>query len=435
MALLVAAPSLASTQAPSLPERAPAPQDRSRLSLDSPGAVAQMVLVANPELIAIEESIAALEHAVPQAGVWPDPMAAIEDSNVTLDEPYPGSHPMAGIQLRLQQTVPFPGKTSARTAVARSRVDAARESLAERRNRLSGKVRDLYHQLALVRQLRGVTEQHIALVGELLGAVRARYEAGGAPQHDLLQLQVLRARLTDDLDEFTRKDRELAGLLLATLHLPPETPIETPATTPLPPAPSSLEALVERAVRERPLLRELASQAATASLAARRAEAERSPDVTLWAGWRYRRPSGMDAGEDLYTAGVSIPLPWIWNDRRWGELARQESARGRSLEAERAARLDEIRGRLDAALARWRRASDKARVYESELVPQQRMTLASALATYRVGRAEFATLYRAELELLEFERAIRTARADAARAEVETETLVGGRAAASMEKR
>lgn len=399
--------------------------------LDGPAAVAAAVLRANPELRAIEETIASLEHAVPQAGVWPDPMASLEDSNVPLEEPYPGSHPMAGVQFRIQQTVPFPGKTAARTAVAASRVDSARESLAERRNRLAGMVQDLYHRLALVRQLRVVTEQHVALVGELVGAVRARYETGGAPQHDLLQLEVLRARLGDDVDELGRKERELAGVLLATLHLPPGTPVETPATTPLPPPPPALDALVERAGRERPLLRELAIQARTAALSARRAEAEKRPDVTLWAGWRWRRPAGQDTGVDLYSAGVSIPLPWFWNDRRWGELARQEQARERSLEAERSARLDEIRGGIDAALARWHRAADKARVYEEKLVPAQQQTLASALASYRVGRAEFATLYRAELELLDLERTIRTARADAVRASVEAETLVGGSAGPS----
>lgn len=423
-AVLAAAPRLALPLQPAAETETSAATPR----LDGPGAVAAAVLRANPEIQAIEETISSLEHAVPQAGVWPDPMASVEDSNVPLDEPYPGGHPMAGLQLRLQQTVPFPGKTAARTAVAASRVTAARESLAERRNRLAGTAQDLYHQLALVRQLRVVTGQHVALVGELLGVVRARYEAGGAPQHDLLQLQVLRARLEDDLEDLGRKERELLGVLLATLHLPPETPVETPESTPLTPAPPALGALVERADRERPLLRELASQAETAALSARRAEVEKRPDVTLWAGWRWRRPAGQDAGVDLYSAGVSIPLPWFWNDRRWGALARQERARERSLASERTARLDEIRGRLDAALARWRRASDKARVYEEELVPEQERTLASALASYRVGRTDFSTLYRAELELLDFERAIRTARADAARAAVDTEILAGGAA-------
>jgi hypothetical protein len=59
-----------------------------------------------------------------------------------------------------------------------------------------------------------------------------------------------------------------------------------------------------------------------------------------------------------------------------------------------------------AALARWQRAWYKAVRYETELVPAQRGTLDSALASYRVGRAEFESLYRAEVELLGFERVI-----------------------------
>jgi cobalt-zinc-cadmium efflux system outer membrane protein len=393
--------------------------------LASPDDVARAVLEANPELAAIQERIAALEHAVPQAGVWSDPIASVEYGNMPFSAPYPGGHPMAGVQLRLLQTFPFPGKTGARTAVAESRVATGRDELAERRVELAGMVRDLYHQLALTRQLRTVTERHITLVSELAAAVRARYETGGAPQHDLLQLYVLRDRLTDDLDEFNRRDREVSAALLATAHLPPDTPITTPEVTPLPPAPPSLQALVARASKERPLLRQLADEARTASLAARRAEVEKRPDLTVWLGYRYRRQSGADPGDDFFSAGVAIPLPWFWNDRRWGELAQEQRARQRSFDSARSARLDDVRGRLDAALARWRRADEKTRTYEGELFPEQQRTLESALASYRVGRAEFATLYRVELELLDFERAIRTARADAARASVDIATLVG----------
>jgi cobalt-zinc-cadmium efflux system outer membrane protein len=384
-------------------------------ALASPDDVARAVLEANPELAAIQERISALEHAVPQAGVWTDPRASVDYSNVPFSAPYPGGHPMAGVQFGLQQTFPFPGKTGARTAVAESRVATGRDELAERRVQLAGMVRDLYHQLALTRQLRVVTERHIALVSELAAAVRARYETGGAPQHDLLQLYVLRDRLTDDLDDFTRRDREISAALLATAHLPPDTPIATPEVTPLPSAPPSLAELVARAKDERPLLRQLADQAKTASLAAGRAEVEKRPDVTLSLGYRYRRQSGADPGDDFFSAGVSIPLPWFWNDRRWGELAQEERAKERSFESDRAARLDDIRGRLDAALARWRRADEKARIYERELFPEQQRTLESALASYRVGRAEFETLYRAELELLDFEPSARRGRTRRAR--------------------
>jgi hypothetical protein len=65
-------PALAAAAAP-----APEPQSPSA-HLDSADAVAKAVLVANPELTALEERIQALEHAVPQAGVWPDPMAAVD---------------------------------------------------------------------------------------------------------------------------------------------------------------------------------------------------------------------------------------------------------------------------------------------------------------------------------------------------------------------
>jgi cobalt-zinc-cadmium efflux system outer membrane protein len=131
----------------------------------------------------------------------------------------------------------------------------------------------------------------------------------------------------------------------------------------------------------------------------------------------------------MVTAGISVPLPWFWNHRRWGELAHQHEAARLSLLETRRDRFDAIRGDLEAALARWRRGYDKSRRYATELVPAARRTLDATLASYQVGRADFASLYQAELELLNFERTILMARTEAASASVEVARLTGTAAA------
>ncbi len=393
--------------------------------LDSADAAARAVLAANPALSALEAQVAALKHGVPQAGVWQDPMAAVEYSNMPVDAPWPGNHPMSGIQLKVQQTLPAPGKLAARTAVAESRVVSARDALAEKQDQLVGLVRDLYHRLALVRQLKAVTVEHLGLVKQFIAVVRTSYEVGRAHQHDLLRLQVLRDRLADDLNGFDDRDRQLTSLLVAAVHRPPGTEVQTPEVTRAPAPPAHLDPLLAGALKRRPLLRDLADRAHTAELAARRAEVEQRPDVTVWLGYRIRTPAGTDPGTDFVTAGASIPLPWFWNSRRWGEKAQANRAMARSLTDRRQAAVDALRGRLEADLARWRRATQKAKTYSDGLVPEARRTLDATFAAYRVGRADFASLYQAELELLDFERTIRTAESDAARAAVDVSTLTG----------
>ncbi len=58
-------------------------------------------------------------------------------------------------------------------------------------------------------------------------------------------------------------------------------------------------------------------------------------------------------------------------------------------------------------------------------MPRAHKTLDATLAAYQVDRANFASLYQAELQLLAFERTIRRAEAAAALARVEVEALVG----------
>jgi outer membrane protein TolC len=385
------------------------------------------VLHEHPSLEAIEAEADALQAAVEGSDVWMDPIVAAEYSNMPITEPWPGNHAMSGVQLKVQQTFPWPGKTGARRSAARARIAPKRLELAERRNELSGWVRRVYQQLALVRRLRAITAQHRGLVERYIEIVRASYEIGGTGQSDLMRLQVLRDKLDQDLRDHDRQDRELIGLLNAAARRAADTPIETPEHAAAPKLDDdALDALVKRAGEHRPLLKQLVASARAERLTADQADREGAPDITAWVGYRIRVavPQG-DPGEDFITAGVSMPLPWFWNDARWGSKAQEHRARADGLEAKRRAMLDDIRGQLAAALARWRRAAEKADDYHSKLVPSARGTVDATLAAYQVGRAEFASLLQAELTLLDFERAIRIAETEALLARVDVDVLLG----------
>ena len=84
-----------------------------------------------------------------------------------------------------------------------------------------------------------------------------------------------------------------------------------------------------------------------------------------------------------------------------------------------------MRSLLGGIVADWKRSAQKARTYRDELIPQSRLSLDATFASYRVGRADFASLFQAEVELLNFERTTRTAATDAAEARVSAEEIVG----------
>jgi len=392
---------------------------------DGSRALAREAPRQNPSIAALEARITALREQVARAGVWQDPVVAVEYSNVPIDSGVLGDHPMSGLQLKLQQTFPFPGKTRLREEVARAEVKEQEHLLAERKVQLRAMVRRAYYSLALARQLRRVTESHVKLLGQLIDVVRVKYEVGKVGQHDLLRLTVLRDRLEDDLESFDRDDRALTAGINAALHRAAATRIATPARTSVPEPPKRLERLVEAARAGRPRLALLEQQASTERARARQARREKYPDITAWAGYRVRTEAGADPGTDFFLLGLSVPLPFFQNDSRWGGAERAAKARVRAAVAEREAELDTIRGELGAVLARWRRAAREAAVYRTKLMPDAHRTLDATFAAYGVDRADFASLYQAELQLLEFERTIRRAENAAALGQVNAEALVG----------
>jgi outer membrane protein, heavy metal efflux system len=379
----------------------------------------RQALAANPSLESLRERVVALQSRALQAGARPEPTVGVEYSNMPVTAPLPGNHPMSGLQLRLQQTLLFPGTVPGRVEAADARVRIGEASYEVGRVALAAAVRQAYWQLTLTRQLRTVTADHLSQVDQLVDVVRAGYEVGRAGQHDLLHLGVLRDRLSDDLHDHDRMERELTAALAAAVHVDGIPAVSTPPQIPVPPLPGVLDELVERATAENPALARLDATEAAERAAADAARREALPDMTLWAGYRLRAAvDGTDEGINQASIGLSVPLPTA-AARSWGGREAEHDALARAARADTAAVRDAIRAELDSALARWERGSDKARTYREQLIPDARTTLEATLAAYQVGRADYVSLFQAEVQLLDLERAARMAEADAVLAEVD----------------
>jgi outer membrane protein TolC len=130
---------------------------------------------------------------------------------------------------------------------------------------------------------------------------------------------------------------------------------------------------------------------------------------------------------NMVSAGLAMPLPWFFNGAGWGAMADESRAMARATRSQREGARDRLRADLAAADARLRRAVDKAKNYEDHLVPSARRTLDSTLSAYQVERAEFTDLVEAELALLDLERGLYEAQADAVVARAELDALRGRR--------
>jgi sensor c-di-GMP phosphodiesterase-like protein len=71
--------------------------------------------------------------------------------------------------------------------------------------------------------------------------------------------------------------------------------------------------------------------------------------------------------------------------------------------------VDQIEAELHIAEAAWSRAFEKARTHRETIIPAARATLEATLSDFSVGKADFASLYESEVDLLMLEKAYITA--------------------------
>jgi outer membrane protein TolC len=371
--------------------------------------LADEAIEANPSLEALRARTAELDALAGAAGTWSDPVIGIEYSNAPVDSFSLRDHPMSALQLQAQQTIPPWGWSGLREEVAASRTLTGEHALEEAKSQLRREVFELFWKLTLSRMLEEVTHQHIARTEDLLEAVRARYETGAAGQHQLLRLGVLRDRLRDDLGNFTRADHVLSAALSRALSRDAERSFATPPHLDPKPISGTVSEWLSLAREERPELKRLGESIRTAETAAELARVDGRPDVTVWMKYRVRTiDTPLDDGTDQISAGFSIPIPWGSAKRSRAERAAQLQV-ARAGRARLAAELDRIESDLAAIYARWKRAFEQAVEYSENLTPDARATLEASYSNYSVGRADFATLFEAEVALLELERTLLSA--------------------------
>lgn len=379
----------------------------------------------NQKLKALEHSIKSLESRISEASAWKNPNFGVEYSNVPINSWKLGDHSMSGIGLKLSQTFPFPGKTSKRKSIAKKNVEEGELKLLEEKSRLRGIIKIAYFKLYLIKELKKITEKHIALSNQFIDITSAKYRVGKAPQHNFLQLSVLRDQLKDDLADFDKEIEKLIASINAVLHRDTKMKIAFPEKIIGNKPKFDFDFLLKVAKKNRPLLLAWEKHFQSEKLTANLYSFEAWPDISFWMGYRIRKEiAGTDEGTDQMLIGLSFPIPLFYKSN----VSSKKTSHlflSRKAKFEYNALLDEIKGDLEASLISWNRAFNKTKNYEDNLIPKAKKTLDAVVNEYKVGKTDFANLYQAQILLLTFDKIVQKANAEALILEAKVETLVG----------
>jgi outer membrane protein TolC len=367
------------------------PASAASLSLDD---ALQLAERNAPSLSAQSAKLDAAKNAAIPAGELPDPKLALGVQNVPIEGEDRWSMDRDFMTMQMvgvMQEMPNRAKRDARIETARASVDrAAAEADAERvkvrretalawistytGQRKLARFDDFFHENRLLEE--AVRARLAGGRGQAQDAVEPRQEAAQlAEQQDELALQV--AQACASLKRWIGQD---AALPLSGEF--PSWPID---------ASQYLHALhrhPELATYE-PMTREAEAQV-------REAEAEKKPDWSWEVDYQRR---GREFG-DMMTVQFTFDLPVFSGSRQDPKIAARR-AQVNQLEAEREALLREHAQQLEADIADFQRLERAVSRSRTTQVPLAEEKVRLALADYRAGKSELASVIAARRELIQ----------------------------------
>lgn len=356
------------------------------------------VQTANPSLETLRHQAKALELRAEASGYWQDPFFG-----VGLDE-VPENNSAGGmVQYQLSQTIPFPGRLSARKAVAQSQAKLATSEVRSAERELVVISAQLYARAFYTQKAMATNREQRFLLAELLGSSRVRYKSGTGDHHELILAKLEIASLDAD---YLRLGRELK-VLKSKMNELKSSPIESPVELESVSIEENFPRSFEEAVQDQPEL-----LAARAGVEAARAEAQSArlsyfPDFVLQA--MYMTPRSMN--EDPMTGGmeevpqwgvmVGFSLPLFF----FGKQAGLSSAAQVDREA-RVANQRSVENRLRTewveAKAQLATAEDLVKLFKSEVIPNTELAASTGRSAYvarRLRLSQFVDILRIQRTL------------------------------------
>ena len=348
-------------------------------------------LAQNPDILAARKQFDAARARIPLAKGLPAPRIGVEFEEIPR-----GSIKLnqATIMYSLIQSLPFPGKLSARHRVAVAEAQRAGMAFKQAEWNVISQLKSAYYDLWLLDREREILNAQRLWLRQAAAAAQSRYATGMRASTEVLRLQ------TEELDTINaitvamhRREATVAHLNHL-LNRPMDQPVGEPGALSLIPLPFSPAELVLIAKERQPELLMFKFSSERAEAASRLAKRELLPDLETMV--ELRDPAMGPVGPWALSLAFLIPF-WFWTKWRYGlKIALYDQA---SAQAAYTAMTNEIARRIYEHWHEAQAAYGTAKLCEDSLISLSQQAVASAMAAYQVGQGS-------SLELLDALRAL-----------------------------
>lgn len=332
----------------------------------------QQVQDANPNLQAAKAAAERAQFQVRPASTWDDPFIA-----AGVDEkPFDGS--MGGVKrYQISQTIPFPGKNSARSAIASLEADSVESDVETTARQVRVLATQVYFKTYLNQKAIDLNRELQRILKTIADSSKARYQSGTSGHHEWLLSQVEFNILEVGRLRLLREQKSLSAVFNEMRNQPVQTDVPELSfeykepTVPTPPAPD---------FSSQPELRSIDLFVKQAAEEERLAKLSYFPDFVLQGMMMEPDPEMMDEKKNWgVMLGVNLPI-FFW--RKQSDLAQAAYAQKRVAEFERQSLMNRISAEWLEAQEQLKTSKDVVKLYQASVLPSTRLAVQNAKTSY-----------------------------------------------------
>jgi len=300
--------------------------------------------------------------------------------------------------LLFEQPLELGFKRGRRIEVARQEGVLTEVEIAALARQVRRNTREAFYRALLARAESDRLARVVELAQRLEKIAHERFEAGAAPQLEVIQAGLELSRAQADLQVAQQREKVSLSQLNALLNEPAATRWELAGTledvTPLP----LLPGLIQRAYQANPELQHLGQEQKIEESRRALLKAERIPNLGLQFGADFNSPPDFRAGP---RGQLTMELPLF--ARNQGQIA-QSLANQQVLEAEAAATERAVAARVEAGYYDLTAQQTQVELYRDRLLPATRQVESLAEESYRAGKTSILSVLAAQQNVQEVER-------------------------------
>jgi outer membrane protein TolC len=380
----------------------------------------------NPQLKAYNESVNSLKERPAQVQSLDNPRLKMSIMNLPSDTFKFDQEPMTQKHISIMQKLPFPGKLRLKGTIAEKAIDMAEEEYTDQKNMLIMQVKSTYERILFLDLAIGITEENRTLLREFVKIAETKYEVGKGIQQDVIKAQVELSKMTDRLITIKQQREIMVARLNTLLNRPVEAPFKTDGQIQLTDLNLSFEDLIKIAEQNQTMLKKKEHFIESRETAMKLSKISYYPDFDIGVSYGQRDDSPLQDRADFLSAYVMIKIP-LWYKEKEDRKVAEDAANIRKAQAEYSALKNNIFFKIKKLLAEIDSHVKRIELLKTGLIPQSRLSLASALSAYRVNKVKFLTLVNSQLTLYKYELDYKRAITDHEVTLAELESVIGQR--------